>query len=222
MRSWRNARKRPFCPPVFAPLLIWPDAFRQAAARKAGGGERAEERRLVLISAGRPFALRQESVQGLNGRGEGAESGCKAITANGPCGWRGICSARECPRAPEAALLAPAGRLRTGAQAADRQRGLHQKQERIQRGSKRLLRPFHQDMTLWIRERKITASAGPAPGLPEPFFWGPGCAQALRSLPTRRPGPEAGPAGRARGPRCGPPFRRCWRGAGRGRGWAGR
>ena len=115
---------------------------------------------------------------------KGAESGCKAITANGPsCGWRCICSARECPRAPEAALLAPAGRLRTGAQAADRQRGLHQKQERIQRGSKRLLRPFHQDITLWIRERKIAASAGPAPGLPEPFFLGPGCAQALEAFP---------------------------------------
>ena len=75
MRSWRNARKRPFCPPVFAPLLIWPDAFRQAAARKAGGGERAEERRLALIGAGRPFALRQESVQSLAARGERGEGG---------------------------------------------------------------------------------------------------------------------------------------------------
>ena len=228
MRSWLNARKRPFRPPVFAPLLIWPDAFLQAAARKAGGGERAEERPLALISAGRPFALRQESVQSLAVRGErgggakGAESGCKAITANGPCGWRGICSARECPRAPEAALLAPAGRLRTGAQAADRQRGAASETGANTKGVKKAFAPVppgHDAMDSGAKNSRFRwACARPA----RTVLFGAGLRTGARSLPTRRPGPGAGPAGRARGPRCGPPFRRCWRGAGRGRGWAGR
>lgn len=222
MRSWRNARKRPFCPPVFAPLFDMAGCF-SPGCRAQGGRWRkgrgktacADQRRAALR-----FAPRVCSEPGCEGR-KGQRGGIRLQGDNRKWALR-LARHLQRPRAPKAALLAPAGRLRTGAQAADRQRGLHQKQERIQRGPKRLLRPFHQDMTLWIRERKIAASAGPAPGLPEPFFWGPGCAQALKSLPTRWPGPGAGPAGRARGPRCGPPFRRCWRGAGRGRGWAGR
>ena len=221
MRSWRNARKRPFCPPVFAPLLIWPDAFRQAAARKAGGGERAEERRLVLISAGRPFALRQESVQSLAVRGErgggakGAESGCKAITANGPCGWRGIGSARG--RAFGARRQIADRRSGGGSPAgAASETGANTK------GLEKAFAPVplgHNAMDSGAKNSRFRwACARPA----RTVLFGAGLRTGARSLPTRRPGPGAGPAGRARGPRCGPPFRRCWRGAGRGRGRAGR
>lgn len=227
MRSWLNARKRPFRPPVFAPLLIWPDAFLQAAARKAGGGERAEERRLALISAGRPFALRQESVQSLAVRGERGERGERGgIRLQGDNRKWALRLARhlqrECPRAPEAALLAPAGRLRTGAQAADRQRGAASETGANTKGVKKAFAPVppgHDAMDSGAKNSRFRwTCARPA----RTVLFGAGLRTGARSLPTRRPGPGAGPAGRARGPRCGPPFRRCWRGAGRGRGRAGR
>ena len=120
MRSWRNARKRPFRPPVFAPLLIWPDAFRQAAARKAGGGERAEERRLVLISAGRPFALRQESVQSLAARGERGEGG--GIRLQGDNRKWALRLARHWQR-PRAPKIAQGRAVCTRRQIADRRSG---------------------------------------------------------------------------------------------------
>lgn len=222
MRSWRNARKRPFRPPVFAPLLIWPDAFLQAAARKAGGGERAEERRLALISAGRPFALRQESVQSLAVRGERGERGGIRLQGDNRKWALRLARHLQCPRAPEAALLAPAGRLRTGAQAADRQRGAASETGANTKGVKKAFAPVppgHDAMDSGAKNSRFRwTCARPA----RTVLFGAGLRTGARSLPTRRPGPGAGPAGRARGPRCGPPFRRCWRGAGRGRGRAGR
>ena len=228
MRSWRNARKRPFRPPVFAPLLIWPDAFLQAAARKAGGGERAEERRLALISAGRPFALRQESVQSLavrgerGERGEGGERGGIRLQGDNRKWALRLARHWQRPRVPEAALLAPAGRLRTGAQAADRQRGAASETGANAKGVKKAFAPVppgHDAMDSGAKNSRFRwTCARPA----RTVLFGAGLRTGARSLPTRRPGPGAGPAGRARGPRCGPPFRRCWRGAGRGRGRAGR
>ena len=222
MRSWRNARKRPFRPPVFAPLLIWPDAFLQAAARKAGGGERAEERRLALISAGRPFALRQESVQSLAVRGERGEGGGIRLQGDNRKWALRLARHLQRPRVPEAALLAPAGRLRTGAQAADRQRGAASETGANTKGVKKAFAPVppgHDAMDSGAKNSRFRwACARPA----RTVLFGAGLRTGARSLPTRRPGPGAGPAGRARGPRCGPPFRRCWRGAGRGRGRAGR
>lgn len=222
MRSWRNARKRPFRPPVFAPLLIWPDAFLQAAARKAGGGERAEERRLALISAGRPFALRQESVQSLAVRGERGEGGGIRLQGDNRKWALRLARHLQCPRAPETALLAPAGRLRTGAQAADRQRGAASETGANTKGVKKAFAPVppgYDAMDSGAKNSRFRwTCARPA----RTVLFGAGLRTGARSLPTRQPGPGAGPAGRARGPRCGPPFRRCWRGAGRGRGRAGR
>ena len=226
MRSWRNARKRPFRPPVFAPLLIWPDAFLQAAARKAGGGERAEERRLALISAGRPFALRQESVQSLAVRGERGEGGGIRLQGdNRKWAFLRLAMHLQRPRVPESARGRAFGARR---QIADRRSGggspagAASETGANTKGFEKAFAPVplgHNAMDSGAKNSRFRwACARPA----RTVLFGAGLRTGARSLPTRRPGPGAGPAGRARGPRCGPPFRRCWRGAGRGRGRAGR
>ena len=89
-------------------------------ARKAGGGERAEERRLALIGAGRPFALRQESVQGLNERGEGGERGGIRLRGDNRKWALRLARHLQCPRVPESARGRAFGARR---QIADRRSG---------------------------------------------------------------------------------------------------
>ena len=228
MRSWRNVRKRSFCPPVFAPLFDMAGCF-SPGCRAQGGRWRkgrgktacADQRRAALRFA--PRVCSEPGCEGRKGR-RGERGGIRLQGDNRKWALR-LARHLQCPRVPESARGRAFGARR---QIADRRSGggspagAASETGANTKGVKKAFAPLplgHNAMDSGAKNSRFRwACARPA----RTVLFGAGLRTGARSLPTRRPGPGAGPAGRARGPRCGPPFRRCWQGAGRGRGWAGR